>query len=500
MCEVYNPLDLWNKQWRLLSDDIAWQQNRSLEDNDLQLSEEEIKNLTLYEIERILDHDNKSLKHFKLPSPDLEFRTNLENILIRDEMIYDWESLPNESSNMYNLLNVEQNKIFDVVIDAVQTRIGGMFFVYGSGGTGKTFLCTAILEKLQSQKRTVLVVASSVIASLLLPGGRTAHSRFKIPLTPDETSSCYITKNKDLEKLIQKAELIIWDEAPMVHRNALEAVDTTLKDLMDDDEKIFGGKTILLGGDFRQVLPVIRGGTRADIVSASINRSHLWSDCQVFKLTTNMRIRNKNADRVELPKIKEFGKWVLHLGDGKLPITSMKQGEDPTWIKIPNDLLIQPLHDPIQQIVNNMFPNMQQRLEDVNYLKSRCILAPNNECVDEVNSYIVSTIQSKTRTYYSVDSISPTSEAIENKDDLFPVELLNSLKISGFPNHELELRVGVPIMLLRNYNQSMGLCNGTRLIVTKLAAWVIEAKMITGNNIGRKVLIHRIIMETTDTK
>ncbi|XP_026384648.1 ATP-dependent DNA helicase PIF1-like [Papaver somniferum] len=178
----------------------------------------------------------------------------------------------------------------------------------------------------------------------------------------------------------------------------------------------------------------------------------------------------------------------------------MKEGEEPTWIKIPEDLLIPSLHDPIQQIVNNTFPNMQQSLEYMNYLKSRCILAPNNEFVDEVNSYIVSTIQSETRTYFSVDSISPTSEAIENQDILFPVELLNSLKISGFPNHELELRVGVPIMLLRNYNQSMGLCNGTRLIVTKLAAWVIEAKIITGNNIGKNVLIHKIIMETTDTK
>ncbi|KAI3968999.1 hypothetical protein MKW92_020762, partial [Papaver armeniacum] len=111
---------------------------------------------TLYEIERILDRDNKSLKHFKLPSPDLEFRANLENRLIRDEMSYDWESLANESSNMYNLLNVEQKKIFDVVIDAVQTGIGGMFFVYGSGGTRKTFLWTAILAKLRSQKRIVL--------------------------------------------------------------------------------------------------------------------------------------------------------------------------------------------------------------------------------------------------------------------------------------------------------------------------------------------------------
>ncbi|XP_026379526.1 ATP-dependent DNA helicase PIF4-like [Papaver somniferum] len=304
ICEVSNPLELWNKQWRLLSDDIVWRQIRILEDNDLQLSEEEIKNLTLYEIERILDRDNKSLKHFKLPSPNLEFRANLENRLIRDEMSYVFTSLANESSNMYNFLNLQQKEIFDIVVNAVQTESGGIFFVYGSGGTGKTFLWTAILVKLRSQKRIVLAVASSGIASLLLPGGRTTHSRFKIPLTPDETSSCNIAKNKDLGKLIQREELIIWDEAPMMHRNALEVVDKTLKFLMDDSDKIFGGKTVLLGGDFRKVLPVIRGGTREDIVSASINRSRLWSHCRVFKLTINMCIRNKDANTVELQKIK----------------------------------------------------------------------------------------------------------------------------------------------------------------------------------------------------
>ncbi|KAI3860844.1 hypothetical protein MKX03_002460, partial [Papaver bracteatum] len=121
MCEVSNPLELWNKQWRLLSDDIVWRQSRPLEDNNLQLSEEEIKNLTLYEIERILDRDNKSLKHFKLPSPNLEFRAKLENRLIRDEMSYDWTSLAKESSNMCNLLNLQQKEIFDIVVNAVQT-------------------------------------------------------------------------------------------------------------------------------------------------------------------------------------------------------------------------------------------------------------------------------------------------------------------------------------------------------------------------------------------
>ncbi|KAI3910454.1 hypothetical protein MKX01_034848, partial [Papaver californicum] len=164
MCEVSNPLELWNKHWKLLSYDIVWHQSRILEENDLQLSEEGIKNLTLYEIEKILNRDNKSLKDFNLLSPNLEFRSNLENRLVRDKMSYDWASLADEASNMYNLLNVQQKEIFDVVMDAGQNETGGLFFIYGSGGIGKMFLWTAILEKLRSQQRIVLAVASSGIA------------------------------------------------------------------------------------------------------------------------------------------------------------------------------------------------------------------------------------------------------------------------------------------------------------------------------------------------
>ncbi len=82
-------------------------------------------------------------------------------------------------------------------------------------------------------------------------------------------------------------------------------------------------------------------------------------------------------------------------------------------------------------------------------------------------------------------------------DSLYPVELLNTLQFSG--NHELKLKVGVPILLLRNLNQSIGLCNGTRLIVKRLGQRVIEAKIIIGNNVGRRVFILRIIMSPSGT-
>ncbi len=84
-------------------------------------------------------------------------------------------------------------------------------------------------------------------------------------------------------------------------------------------------------------------------------------------------------------------------------------------------------------------------------------------------------------------------------DSLYPVEFLNTLQFNGIANHKLELKVGVPILLLRNLNQSIGLCNGTRLIVKRLGQRVIEAEIITGNNVGKRVFIPHIIMSPFGT-
>ncbi len=148
----------------------------------------------------------------------------------------------------------------------------------------------------------MLTVASSGIASLLLPGGRTAHSRFKIPIDLHDESTCNITQQMKVAELVRKANLNIWDEAPMMHHRAFEAVDRTLRDLMQLDdaqatEKIFSGKTMVLGGDFRQILPVVPKGGREDIVSASLPRSHLWQHVTILHLHINMRVMASNSEK-----------------------------------------------------------------------------------------------------------------------------------------------------------------------------------------------------------
>ena len=84
-------------------------------------------------------------------------------------------------------------------------------------------------------------------------------------------------RNSELAELIRVAKVIIWDEAPMMHRHVFEAVDRSLRDICDRDRP-FGGKVFVMGGDFRQCLPVVPKGTKTQVVEACLSRSPLWHE------------------------------------------------------------------------------------------------------------------------------------------------------------------------------------------------------------------------------
>jgi len=140
--------------------------------------------------------------------------------------------LTTDVDNVEDRLNDDQRTAYKTILNVVTNKEGKLFFVYGSGGTGKTFVWTTFLSRLQGQGKIVLAVASSGIASLLFLGGRTALSRFKISIDMHDESTCNITQQMKVAELVRKVDLIIWDEAPMMHRRAFEAIDRTLRDLM----------------------------------------------------------------------------------------------------------------------------------------------------------------------------------------------------------------------------------------------------------------------------
>jgi hypothetical protein len=191
-------------------------------------------------------------------------------------------------------LNPKQRAVYDNVMAAVNCRA---FFIDGLGGTGKTFFYSCLLSTVRAQGRVAIAVASSGIAALLLDGGRTAHSRFKIPVQGlNNTSTCYISRDSKLAALLQAAALIVWDEAVMMHMHVFEAVNRSLQDIMAVINPTFkflpfGGLVVVFGDDFQQILPVVPCGTRGDVDAATLNCSNVWQHVRVFKLHTNMRVQ-----------------------------------------------------------------------------------------------------------------------------------------------------------------------------------------------------------------
>jgi hypothetical protein len=127
-------------------------------------------------------------------------------------------------------------------MSTVDSDHGGLFFVDGPGGTGKTYLYRALLANIHSQNKIVVATTTSGVATSIMLGGRTTHSRFKIPLTLDDGAFCSFTKQSGTAKLLQTASLIIWDEVTMMKRQGDEALDNCLRDIMDHPNLPFGGR------------------------------------------------------------------------------------------------------------------------------------------------------------------------------------------------------------------------------------------------------------------
>ncbi|CAN1786125.1 ATP-dependent DNA helicase PIF1 [Linum perenne] len=201
---------------------------------------------------------------------------------------------------------------------------------------GQPRLVSTIVSEIRSRGLIVLVVASSGIAATLLPDASTAHSRFKIPIEVHHTSTCMVKKGTELAEIIKATSLIVWDEAPMIHRLSFEAVDRTICDIMD------------------------------------------------------------------------------------VPLSG------------PGDTLV------------------------------------------------------------------PEGNASPSIETTYPPEFLNTLSFNGVPEHAITLKEYIPIMILRNLNPSLGLCNGTRVLITKLGHHVLQGIVIGGFFEGTMVAIPRIVLEITE--
>ncbi|KAH1215628.1 hypothetical protein GmHk_13G036720 [Glycine max] len=190
-----------------------------------------------------------------------------------------------------------------------------------------------------------------------------------------------------------------------------------------------------------------------------------------------------------------FAKWILDIGNEIIG----HENDGYATIEIPAHLLIIEYDDLISAIVKSTFPDLHQHHNNPQFFKSRAILASTNETVEQINDYALSFIPGDHMEYLSSDFVEKSETIEDSYFQSITTEFLNSLTTSDLPTHCIKLKIGSPIMLLRNLDQNQGLCNGTRLVVTRLAKHVIAAEIILGKNIGHSVYIPRISMSPSQS-
>ncbi|XP_018568484.1 ATP-dependent DNA helicase PIF1-like [Anoplophora glabripennis] len=246
-----------------------------------------------------------------------------------------------------------------------------------------------------------------------------------------------------------------------------------------------GGKVFLLGGDFRQTLPVVPHGGRAQVVSSCLKASPLWRAMRFCSLSTNVRVGVAGDVVGGYVGDDRFAEWLLRLGEDRIPHETLPSvpGVPEDIIRIPDCFVVAD----VDALLDFVYPQGVFDGEDV---ADRVILCPTNAVVNDVNKLIVGRLPGEAVSYFSTD----VYEAAEEDDLRVPQDLLNSITTTSLPPHELTLKVGTVVMLLNNLDIEQGLCNGTRLIVSTLGDHVLECRILTGERRGSVVWIPKVTM------
>ncbi|XP_015580165.2 uncharacterized protein LOC8265007 [Ricinus communis] len=265
------------------------------------------------------------------------WRTNMD--ILAEEMSHDITPMGQLHEQLHEGLNVDQKNIHESITDSVKSTRGKLFFVHGHGD---------------------------------------AYGE----------SSCDINRGSQLVEVLLQTSLIIWDEAPMANESSFEALDKSLRDIMQDKyddsmDRPFEGIIMVLGEDFRQILPVVPKGSRNDIVQASITSSYLWNHFEVLVLKKNMRL-SRNSEEDDL-------------------------------VPVPPDIMLNENGDPIRTIVEATYPSLRSNIANISYTKERAILTTKNDTVHDINNVAMNLIEGDEMTYFSSDSICKSSTHVNDR-------------------------------------------------------------------------------------
>jgi ATP-dependent exoDNAse (exonuclease V) alpha subunit len=189
------------------------------------------------------------------------------------------------------------------------------------------------------------------------------------------------------------------------------------------------------------------------------------------------------------PEAEEFGKWLLDVGHGR-------NSDENNKINISQEIRSKD----IESLKNFVYPNLDSvPPPQADYFLNRMILSPRNCDVDDINETLLDMMSGDVKTYYSVDEV--IHEAGADDHNYLPTtpEYLRSVKTPSLPPGELRIKIGCPLILIRNLSPSNGLCNGTRMTVVEMSDRVLQVRLLGGDHDGQLAFIPRISLIPTST-
>jgi hypothetical protein len=404
-------------------------------------------------IEQHMNAQGRSLKDlgFDLPiSAESDVHHNqysyIDRVAIQSAQVISAELMP--------MLSDEQRAAVEMITSALNNdQMCRIFALIASAGVGKTLFANALASSLRSQRRTVLCVAASGLAAMLMVGGTTAHSAFHIPIPTHEASMCNLSRED--RKMLRRVDLIIYDECSMVNAQVADCIDRSLRDIMGS-QKPFGGKCVLWMGDFKQLLPVVRFGKG---YNCTIQNCYWWNAAVRIIFRQNWRA-------AEHP---EYCQFLENLGHGRLAA-----------ITPPPACRVQSKEAIIQAVYASNFQDNHQ------------ILALTLETCAEVNAMCFERLPGDCIDMLAADTYVECADP-----DAFPHDYIETMQMKGAPPWKLQFKIGGRYMCIRNIDLHRGIINGTMMKLIAMGLHYATFKVLTGKSAGSIEIFSKAVFTIT---
>ncbi|KAL3068642.1 hypothetical protein niasHS_016746 [Heterodera schachtii] len=403
---------------------------------------------------------------------------------------------PKPNDEQQSLIQEVHKAIIDAasVIDGHKTQFNSavprLFMVTGEGGAGKTFTYN-------SNGFTFMPTATTGIAAELLYEGQTVHKRICRRKHVNSSTPINLDYDSRFAELLRRTHGILIDEISMQHKDVLEYVDKLLRSIAPSEylrNTPFAGKVVVLGGDWKQLAPVVPGGGHLDQLNASVKNSQLFSNFVTRKLLANHRLR---------PGQENYRNFLLRVGTGKNNTDHRVQLKPSMCVATRSELL------------DFVFTKemLEHPLDHEEQFGGCAILSPLNSETFELNNIIMVLNQQisvnlkfllKNQIVGDERIYTATTQPV--RDETGQTELLNvvadadcenltRLTPQGVPEHRLRIKIGAIMMVIKNISIADGLCNGTRVQVLpgpkgRLMKHIIRCRILTGNKRGHEHDLH----------